>query len=182
MMLLNPFQGFGFFERAFDPWAWLDPFGLMRPRPLAYAALDSREAGACASLHADAFAHGWSEPEFESLLASRACVCDGAFEGEGGPLAGFLLSRRAADEAEILTIAVAPRHRRRGVGAALLGAQSRRLAELGARRLFLEVAEDNAAALGLYRGLGFREEGRRKGYYKRADGPAANALVLARDL
>ena len=182
MMLLNPFQGFGFFERAFDPWAWLDPFGLMRPRPLAYAALDSEGAGPCAALHETAFAHGWSEQEFESLLAARSCVCDGAFEGDGGPLAGFLLSRRAADEAEILTIAVAPRHRRRGVAGELLRRQMRRLAEAGAARLFLEVAEDNVAALALYKSLGFREEGRRKGYYRRAEGPAANALVLARDL
>lgn len=174
-MFLNPFQ-------YFDPYAVFDPFGLWRPRALVYGIVDSREAGSCAQLHEGAFAHGWSEHDFESLLASSACCADGAFEGEGGPLAGFLLSRRAADEAEILTIAVAPRLRRRGVGKRLIQRQARRLAEMGARRLFLEVAEDNAGALALYRDLGFQQEGRRKGYYKRADGPAANALVLALDL
>ncbi|QLP98641.1 MAG: GNAT family N-acetyltransferase [Rhodoblastus sp.] len=131
---------------------------------------------------ADGFAFAWSEAEFESLLASSACLCEGAFEGDRGPLTGFLLSRRAGDEAEILTIAVAPRQRRRGVGRELLTRQTRQLAELGVARLFLEVAEDNGPALALYRRFGFREEGRRKGYYRRADGPAANALVLAKDL
>jgi|APMI01.1.fsa_nt_gi ribosomal-protein-alanine N-acetyltransferase len=178
MNLFNPF-GFSLF---YNPFQLLDPWGVFRPRPVVYGAVDSHFAQPCADLHAYGFAHGWSEAEFESLLASSACVCDGAFEGDGGPLSGFLLSRRAADEAEILTIAVSPRQRRRGIGRELLTRQTRRLAEMGVARLFLEVAEDNGAALALYRSVGFREEGRRKGYYRRADGPAANALVLAKDL
>lgn len=178
---MNPFNPFHYFQ-FYNPFALFDPFGLWRQRPVAYAGVDSRHAGACAALHALGFAHGWSEEEFESLLASSACLCEGAFEGDHGPLAGFSLARLAADEAEILTIAVSPRHRRRGLGAALLRGQMRRLADVGVARLYLEVAEDNVAALALYRGLGFREEGRRHGYYRREDGPAANALVLARDL
>lgn len=178
---MNPFNPFSFFT-FYNPFALFDPWGLLRPRPVAYGPVDSRFAATCAELHAEGFAHGWSEAEFESLLASSACLCEGCYEGEDGPLTGFLLSRRAADEAEILTIAVAPRQRRRGIGAELLRRQTRRLAETGVRRLFLEVAEDNRPALALYRRLGFREEGRRKGYYRRADGPAANALVMARDL
>jgi ribosomal-protein-alanine N-acetyltransferase len=52
----------------------------------------------------------------------------------------------------------------------------------GAERMFLEVAEDNAAARALYARAGFAEAGRRRGYYARPDGPAADALVLALDL
>mgnify|MGYP001050126691 FL=1 len=178
---MNPFNPFSYLT-YYNPFALFDPWGLWRPRPVVYGAVDSHFAGPCAELHAGGFAFAWTEADFESLLASSACVCEGAFEGDRGPLTGFLLSRRAGDEAEILTIAVASRQRRRGVGRELLTRQMRRLAEQGVARLFLEVAEDNVAALALYRRLGFREEGRRKGYYRRADGPAANALVLARDL
>ena len=177
---MNPFNPFSYL--TFNPVDLFDPWGLWRPRPIAYGPVDSRLAPPCSELHAEGFAQGWSEAEFESLLASSACLCEGAFDGDRGPLAGFLLSRRALDEAEILTIAVAPRHRRRGIGRNLLRRQMRRLAESGVKRLFLEVAEDNIAALALYRSLGFREEGRRKGYYRREVGPAATALVLASDL
>jgi ribosomal-protein-alanine N-acetyltransferase len=178
MILFNPFQWLSFIS----PLDLFDPFGLLRPRPLALGPIDSRGAAACAAIHAPSFAHPWSEAEFESLLASSACLADGAFEGDEGPMQGFVLSRSAADEAEILTIAVQTRGRRRGTGKALLRRHMQRLSDKGVARLFLEVAEDNAAALALYRSLGFQQEGRRKGYYRRADGPAANALVMARTL
>lgn len=178
MLLFNPFQ----LLQNYNPFDLFDPFGLLKARPLALRGIDSGQAAECAEIHAPSFAHAWSEEEFESLLASRACLADGAFEGDKGRLGGFVLSRRAADEAEILTIAVSPRLRRRGAGKSLLQRHMKRLADGGTRRLFLEVAEDNPPALALYRGLGFSEEGRRKGYYRRSDGPAANALVMARAL
>lgn len=88
--------------------------------------------------------------------------------------AGMILARVVADEAEILTLAVEPGQRRRGIGAALLGAAMRRSADLGAARMFLEVAVTNAAARRLYASLGFTEAGRRRHYY--ADG--TDALIL----
>lgn len=156
--------------------------GLMRRRPVVARPIGSDQAAGCAAVHGPAFAHAWSEEEFESLLASSACLAEGAFDGDGGKLIGFILSRRAGDEAEILTVAVAQAARKRGAGKALIAAHLRRLGESGVGRLFLEVAEDNAAALALYRGAGFVEAGRRAGYYRRADGPPANALILRRDL
>lgn len=151
-----------------------------RKAALSVRPIRSDLAGACAGLHAGAFARGWGADEFERLLASDACVADGAFSG--ADFAGFLLSRQAGDEAEILTVAVDPDHRRRGAGRALLAANLARLAARGVRRLFLEVAEDNPGAIALYQGYGFREEGRRKGYYRSADGAPVNALVMARDI
>jgi len=91
---------------------------------------------------------------------------------------GFVISRLAADEAEILTIAVDAAFRRYGVGGALLRGHCARVAAAGAKSLFLEVDPENAAALALYRRLGFVEVGQRKGYYRRPDGQSATALVL----
>ena len=156
--------------------------GLMRRRPVVARSIGSDQAAACAAVHGPAFAHAWSEEEFESLLASSACRADGAFDGEAGKLIGFVLSRRAGDEAEILTVAVAAAARRRGAGKTLIRRHLERLRDDGVARLFLEVADDNAAAIALYRGAGFVEAGRRAGYYRRADAPPGNALILRRDL
>ena len=88
----------------------------------------------------------------------------------------------AADEAEILTIAVDSALRRAGVGGDLLRAHLPSVAAAGAARLFLEVDESNAAALALYARFGFVRVGERQGYYKKPDGKAASALVMRRDL
>ncbi len=141
-------------------------------------------AAACAKIHAQSFAHPWAPTEFESLLAGRDVVGEAAivtsFFGERR-LTGFVLSRRGADTAEMLTIAVTPALRRKGVGAALLARHLATLAAEGANSLFLEVETDNRAALALYRRFGFLEIGERKAYYRKADGIAASALVLRRD-
>jgi ribosomal-protein-alanine N-acetyltransferase len=84
----------------------------------------------------------------------------------------------AAGEAEILSIAIAPKQRGRGLSRPLLDLNLRRLAGLGARTVFLEVDENNAPARALYRRAGFADVGRRKSYYQ----SGANALVLRRDL
>jgi ribosomal-protein-alanine N-acetyltransferase len=98
----------------------------------------------------------------------------------GGRLAGFILSRVAADEAEVLTLAVAPELRRKGLGAALLARAAREARTGGAKRLLLEVAADNHPALSLYERAGFAKVGARKAYYDRQGG--ADALTLALDL
>lgn len=128
-----------------------------------------------AALHAEAFAAPWSEAEFSDLLAQP-----GVFAVvESG---GFILIRVVLDEAEILTLAVRPSARRQGLGGRLVGRGAVAAARGGASRLFLEVAEDNAAARALYDRAGFRQVGRRKAYYAAADGGRTDALVLARDL
>lgn len=131
-----------------------------------------------AALHAASFPPGeaWREDAFARLIALPGTA--GVLAAEGGAPLGFVLTRRAADEAEILTLAVLPERRRRGVGRALLAAGLGLLAEQGVGRVFLEVAADNRAARALYRGAGFAMVGRRPDYY----GPGRDALLFARDL
>jgi ribosomal-protein-alanine N-acetyltransferase len=139
-----------------------------------------RDAAALAKLHAASFRQGWSDGEFERLLIERNVVAHRAMIGR--TLAGFILSRMAADEAEILSVAVAGPQRGRGIARALLDLHMRRLAGLGVRAMFLEVDEDNVPARRLYERAGFREVSRRPGYYQRESGHNATALVLRRDL
>lgn len=131
-----------------------------------------------AALHAHVFERGWSAAEFATLLDDPSTF---ALAASSDAIAGFVLARVAAGEAEILTIAVAPAFQRNGVGGALVAYAASVSHSLGAKVLHLEVAEDNEAARALYAGLGFSESGRRKGYYARA-GAAADALMLRRIL
>jgi ribosomal-protein-alanine N-acetyltransferase len=135
-----------------------------------------RDAAAIAKVHAASFQRGWGEEEFHRLLIDRNVV--GHRSTIGRTLIGFILSRLAAGEAEILSVAIAPGWRGRGLARPLLDLHLRRLAGLGARAVFLEVGDNNTPAGRLYRKAGFYEVGRRKGYY---DG-GATALVLRRDL
>jgi ribosomal-protein-alanine N-acetyltransferase len=132
------------------------------------------DSASLAALHAAAFppAEAWGAEAVTLMLEMP-----GAF-GLWQPGEGFVLARAAGGEAEILTLAVHPAARRRGAGAALMAGALAGAAARGAAVMFLEVAAGNAAALALYRGLGFVEVGRRRRYY--AGG--ADALVLRRDL
>jgi [ribosomal protein S18]-alanine N-acetyltransferase len=153
-----------------------------KPVRVVFRPLPSESALHCAGLHAPAFAHPWAVADFEQLLSADNIVADGAFEGPGERLAGMVLSRVAAEEAEILTIAVSAARRRNGIAKALMGAHLGRLSSVGIKALFLEVATDNNAALALYEGFGFRKVGERKGYYRNANGSAIAARILRRDL
>jgi len=152
---------------------------LGRPEPVLSEA-GPRDAGALAALHAAAFRRGWSEDEVERLLLDKAVIAHRAMIGR--TLAGFIISRLAGGEAEILSVAVAPARRGRGLARKLLDLHLRRLAGLGATAVFLEVDEDNAPARRLYARARFRDVGRRPAYYARSGEPPANALVLRRDL
>lgn len=148
------------------------------------AFLDARpgDAAALAALHRISFRHGWSESEFERLLADRAAVAHVARANGGrGAVVGFVLSHRVENEAEIFLVALAPGERGHGTATKLLSKHLSRLAAAGVSRVFLEVDEGNAQARKLYARAGFSQVGRRAGYYRNPEGNAA-ALVLGRDL
>jgi ribosomal-protein-alanine N-acetyltransferase len=143
------------------------------------------DTAAMAGLHAGDFARPWSEEEFEALLVQEPVFGYAVRPiGKSGkpPIQGFVLARLAADEAEILTIVVSRPYRRYGLGRMLMDAVLRYLHSERAEALFLEVDETNVAALGLYKRLGFRDVGRREGYYSSREGRKTSALVMRRDL
>ena len=133
-----------------------------------------------AALHAKSFAHPWSALSFEQMLTDRAIVAHVA-AAEGERPVGFILSRKAAEEAEILTVAVAESARRGGLGRRLIEANCDVLVRERIRSLFLEVESGNTAGLALYARLGFFKVGMRKGYYRSAAG-AQDALTMRLDL
>lgn len=132
---------------------------------------------AMAALHARCFTtpRPWTAAEFAALLAEPPVFATLAETG-------FALGRVVADEAELLTIAVAPEARRQGEGRALLDGFLRTARARGAETAFLEAAADNAAALALYRWSGFAEAGRRRGYYHSPGNPPVDALVMVKSL
>ncbi len=156
-------------------------FKLFQPR-FAISPIARADAAAVAAIHKAGFAHGWGETEVLDLVASAAVFGDVAATAGRRKLGGFILSRLAADEAEILTIAVDPRRRGAGLGAQLLRRNLARAKGAGAKAMFLEVDAENLPALALYRRFGFAKVGERKGYYRRPDGSGALALVLRADL
>lgn len=130
---------------------------------------------ALAALHAQSFPaypRPWSASEFGDLLAAP-----GVFLLDQN--AGFLMGRIVLDEAELLTVAVDPLHRRGGIGRSLMSAFANRAARRGATRAFLEVADTNTAAIGLYQRAGWARAGFRRGYY--APGVGAVVMTLALD-
>ncbi len=117
----------------------------------------------------------WSAAEFGDFLASPSVFL---IENPRG----FALGRIAGPEVELLTLAVHPEARRQGIGKALLAGFEGRACEKGGQQAFLEVSENNLAALELYRTFGYKDAGYRKDYYASPNGPKASALVMVRDL
>lgn len=136
---------------------------------------------ALAALEAASFPDPWSRRTLAAAVEDRfSLVLVAEEESEGaaaGALAGYAIFRRASDEAELLSLAVAPEARGRGLGRHLAEDGLSRLRQAGARTCYLEVRPGNAPALALYRRLGFRGIGRRRRYYR--DGSDALVMVLA---
>ena len=147
---------------------------LARSEPILSDA-SARDAAAITALHGKSFQRGWSEDEVETLLVERNVIAHRALAGK--KFAGFILSRLAADEAEILSVAVDRAWQGRGLGRRLLMLHLGRLAGFGTQTVFLEVGEANDPATKLYLNAGFREVSRRPNYYGNA-----TALILRRDL
>ncbi|MDA0238639.1 MAG: N-acetyltransferase [Proteobacteria bacterium] len=136
-----------------------------------------------AALHERCFEQAWSAEEFERLLAlpnSAGVIClspsPQSGDGDSSPV-GFLLCQFGGGSCDILTICVLPERRRAGFAGALLREFERRGPTIGISDIFLEVAEDNAAAIAFYQRQDYFEVGRRRNYYKRGS-RTCDALVF----
>lgn len=148
----------------------------------AIAMIEPADIESVAALHADSFDDAWSADVMRRILAMPGAFGLVARSEPGAELCGFALARVAADECELLSLAVASANRRRGVGGTLFSAAIEWASAAGARRLFLEVAEDNDAAIRLYTGHGLMAVGRRPDYYALKGGGHMAALTMRREL
>ena len=135
------------------------------------------DLGVMAAIHAACFARNWSANEMAQFVDAPGCLSLLASPASGQPARGFLIVRSAGDEAEILTLAVDPSHRRQGHARALLAAVIACLRQAGVQRLLLEVDATNGPARGLYQSLGAVAVGRRPRYYEH--GADADIFSLA---
>jgi ribosomal-protein-alanine N-acetyltransferase len=131
------------------------------------------------AIHATSFPEPWTAADFTQFLRQPGVI--GWITG-GDNAEAFILMRRVAEEAEVLTLAVMPPMRRRGHAAKLLAHALEDLRNRGTASCYLEVAVDNDAARALYESAGFKNCGTRRGYYERADAPKGDAIVMRRDL
>ena len=123
-----------------------------------------------ANLHAICFPHKpWSATDFSELQKSGCEII--------ASQNGFIVYRATLEEAEIITIGVAPEARRTGIAAAMLGIIEGDLKKRGVKHIFLEVAADNAPARALYANNGYQEVGIRPKYYDGMD-----AIMMRKDI
>jgi ribosomal-protein-alanine N-acetyltransferase len=149
------------------------------PFPFALEKLDGGLAGDMEALHRRSFPRPWSASDLRGL--ADAAHCHGVAARFGAELIGFIIISAAADEAEILTIAVEETWRQRGVGRALLEEAVAEAGRRGARALLLEVGVLNEAAQALYGRAGFVTVGRRRNYYRGPSG-MEDALIMRREI
>lgn len=173
-----------------SPWSvtdWVPAWSLWWTAPVTTVG-DVRTADMerLAAIHAEAFPGAeWSAADIAALLREETVfglVARRANLFGTRSAVAFVLIRSVAGEGEVLTIAVASAHRRRGLARELMEHVFRRLYHDRADALFLEVDAGNAAALALYHRLRFRKVGERKGYYAHGSVPGASALVMRADL
>jgi tRNA threonylcarbamoyladenosine biosynthesis protein TsaB len=133
-----------------------------------------------AELHGESFETRWNEADFSGMLAVPGTSAI-LVSSQNNPM-GFVLFRRAADEAEILTICTRPSFRQKGHGKLLMQHLENALKKDDVKSLFIEVAISNRAALALYASSGFEKAGTRKNYYVRGDGSREDALIMRKGL
>ena len=144
--------------------------------------LRSSDIGVVAKLHARCFYDAWGPRMLRQVLDMPGAFGLVARRAGFGSIIGFALARVAADECELLSLAIAPEHRACGIGSRLFSATMARAAADNSRWLFLEVAKDNEPALRLYRAFGLAQVGCRLKYYENADGSRTNALTMRCEL
>lgn len=127
------------------------------------------------------YGEAWTRSQCAGILPMAGVLLTLAREAETGAAVGFSLTRSIVDEAELLLLAVAPGHRRRGIGRGLLDYFIERARFDGIARVHLEVRDGNPA-IAMYRHAGFEPIGRRRSYYHGADGRVFDALTFALEI
>ena len=138
------------------------------------------DAPALATVHRRCFFEAWDENVLAYLVGLPSSLA--FLEERDEAVVGFILCRLVSSESEVLTCAVHPAARRGGTGWRLIDKVLDEIRRLGGKQVFLEVAEDAAAARALYGRAGFRVVGRRRRYYLRPSGERVDALVMRRTL
>lgn len=154
------------------------------PEPGAPRPVTAYDIALLAELHAAIFTATWDQPwTAESLrqILAMPGTRGWLLERESMPV-GFVLARFTLDEGEILLTGVLPAYRNRGYGRRLMETAIAAARAAGVTRLFLEHAEQNFEAAALYRKLGCKTVGRRRGYYATKVGVAYDAITLILDL
>ena len=143
--------------------------------------IDNGDLAKIAELHAACFRdEAWDSAALATILAMSGA--EGRIACHGAEICGMLITQNLGEDAEILTLGVAPHLRRQGVARALLTDFFARARRAGATRIMLEVAADNAAALALYRALGFVHQGTRQNYYRRGAAASMDAWRLSLEI
>ena len=146
-------------------------------RGMTIVPMEERHLDDLAKLERLCFSRPWSRQALkEELTNPAACFLVGE---EAGEMLGYAGMHCAAGECYVDNVAVFPEARRQGVGRKLMEALLQAAAAWGGEFLSLEVRPSNLEALALYRGLGFREVGRRRRFY---DDPVEDGLLLTKDL
>ncbi len=141
----------------------------METSSLFFTVLGEGDLSEVAELEARSFTTPWSAEQYRLMLRQGGCRLFGVRsgpDGAGGLLAYIAVSAHpGADELEVYNIAVSAPYRRAGAGKKLLRLALTAAARNGIVRALLEVRENNAPAIALYRSLGFTRVGTRPKYY-----------------
>jgi len=137
------------------------------------------DAKALNQVHKECFPVYWKEAEISDMLMTAGTK---AWLARTGVPVGMLITRAQFEQAEILTIAVVPKAQKAGTASKMMALAEEDMKASGVKKVFLEVAENNQSAIGLYSKLGYIESSRRKGYYKQADGSVIDAIVMSKTL
>ena len=118
----------------------------------------------------------WNLESVSSILSQAETFS--IIVSDGNKKLGFSLFRLIGDEAEIISLGIVSEMREKGVGKKLLAETIAKISAACCKKIFLEVDEDNAAAIAIYKSGGFVKTGTRKNYYRRSNGEIVNAIIM----
>lgn len=167
-------------------------FGFLKQKSDHYSIekLEFSDLQRVSDIHKSSFNNQWDESTIAQTLNSSGIsgLVAKSQKPKAREIGAFLIFRTVAREAEVIMIATVPSHRRSGASRALMAALIRHALSERLNEIFLEVDESNFPALALYKSIGFKKVGERKGYYNRgaknvdSGEPSGNALIMRLDL